>query len=149
MPIDLENLVEAYLHDHIPISGYMGAHVLEANEDRVRIGFPLEPNINHRQTAFGGSIASAATLSAWSLIWVRLREMEPRPRLVIQANTVTYSRPVETEFVATTEPIDDGDWHRFLESLNRRGRGRIDVSSVVSVDSLECSRFLGTFIAIR
>ena len=144
----LAEIVESYLHDHIPISGYMGAHVVEANEDRVCISFPLEPNINHRQTAFGGSIASAATLSAWSLVWVRLRDDVPRPRLVIQANSMTYSRPVEREFIASTEPIDDGDWHRFLESLNRRGRGRIDVSSVVSVDGMECGRFLGTFIAI-
>ena len=47
--------VQTYLHDHIPLSAAMGAGVSQADTEIVRLSAPLEPNLNHRATAFGGS----------------------------------------------------------------------------------------------
>ena len=146
--MSLESEVEAYLHLHIPLSAYMGASVLLADDDSVRIRFPLEPNINHRQTVFGGSESSAAILCAWSLLWVRFRGFEVRPRLVIRSNSFEYTRPIESEFVARTLPVEPREWDKCLAGLERHGVGRIQIRAAVEADGDVCGEFVGTFVAI-
>ena len=140
--------LEAYLHAHIPTSAYMGARVVEATEERVTLSFPLGPNINHRQTVFGGSESSAAILCAWSLLWVRLREHQPRPKLVIRSNSMEYTRPIDSEFTASTLSIDAKEWSRFLLGLERRGKGRLQIRAVVSSGEHVCGEFTGAFVAL-
>ncbi len=146
--MSLESEVEAYLHLHIPMSGYMGASVVSASDDGVLIRFPLEPNVNHRQTVFGGSESSAAILCAWSLLWVRFRGFEVRPRLVIRSNSFEYTRPIESEFVASTSPVAPSEWEKCLAGLERHGVGRIQVRAVVESGGVVCGEFVGTFVAI-
>ena len=50
--------VEDYLHQHIPLSLYMEVKVKQADEYGVTLQAPLEPNINHRSTVFGGSVSA-------------------------------------------------------------------------------------------
>jgi Putative thioesterase (yiiD_Cterm) len=63
--------LELSLHQRIPLSRAMGVAVLEAAPARVALAAPLAPNVNHSGTVFGGSAASVAVLSAWSLVEVR------------------------------------------------------------------------------
>jgi thioesterase domain-containing protein len=62
-----------YLHEHIPLSRAMGVEVVEATWDGVSLRAPLAPNINHRETVFGGSASAVAILAAWALLYVRLQ----------------------------------------------------------------------------
>ncbi len=146
--MDLPRELEDYLHAHIPISEYMGVTVLEANEERVRLHLPLEPNINHRQTVFGGSESAAAILSAWSLLWVRLRNHESHPKLVIRANSIEYTKPIESEFQAETQPISQEEWNKFLVGLERKGKGRIPIRARLLAEDQVCGEFSGTFVAL-
>ena len=146
--MELPRELESYLHTHIPISRHMGVTVLEANEECVRLRLPLEPNINHRQTVFGGSESAAAILSGWSLLWVRLRGREPSPKLVIRSSTMEYDRPIESAFTAATLPIGSEDWQRFMISLERKGKARINLRAVLEVGEVVCGEFCGTFIAL-
>ena len=61
----------------------MQVAVVSAAADAVTLSAPLAPNINHRSTAFGGSVSTLAILSAWSLVNLRLRAEGLRSRLVI------------------------------------------------------------------
>jgi thioesterase domain-containing protein len=126
----------------------MGVSVVEAGDDGVRLRFPLEPNINHRQSAFGGSESSAAILAAWSLLWVRCGVFEERPRLVIASNSMEYLRPVTGEFFAAAVGIQPAAWQRFVGALDRRGIARIQVEAVVEEDGVVCGRFSGVFVGI-
>lgn len=55
-----ENLPEIhlrnYLHDHIPLSKAMGVDAITVSVDEVVLSAPLEPNINHRQTALAAAL---------------------------------------------------------------------------------------------
>ena len=57
--------IKEYLYEHIPLSKAMGVEVVEAVSDRVLLKAPLAPNINHRETVFGGSASALCILSAW------------------------------------------------------------------------------------
>lgn len=58
--------LQQYLHDHIPLSKAMQITVERISPESVTLSAPLAPNINHRDTLFGGSASTAAILAAWS-----------------------------------------------------------------------------------
>lgn len=64
--------LQTYLHAHIPLSGAMQVSVVQAALEGVVLSAPLAPNINHRDTVFGGSASAVASLAAWSLLHTRL-----------------------------------------------------------------------------
>jgi thioesterase domain-containing protein len=127
----------------------MAVTVRSAQPDRVVLAAPLQPNINHRDTAFGGSISALAMLAAWSLLHTRLRRERVAARLVIQRNTVDYERPVAGEFVATATVATELEWQNFLRMLNRKGKARIAVSTTLEYAGLVAASFTGEFVAIR
>jgi thioesterase domain-containing protein len=143
-----EQQVQQYLHEHIPISKAMGVEVVSAAVDRVLLAAPLEPNINHRETVFGGSASAVATLAAWTLLHLRLVENGIAGRLVIQRNSMSYEAPIEGAFTALCTFSDTGAWDRFMRVLKRRNRARITVNTVLECGGKKVAAFEGDFVAI-
>jgi thioesterase domain-containing protein len=141
--------LQDYLHTHIPLSAAMHVTVLAVHADAVTLRAPLEPNINHRETAFGGSASALAILSAWSLLHTRLQAEGVERQLVIQRNTMEYDLPIQGAFEATATLSDPGDWAKFLRMLARKGRSRITVGSVLQFGGRAVGRFSGEFVALR
>ena len=140
--------MEAYLHSNIPLSAAMGVRVKIATPKRVLLFAPLGPNINHHQTVFGGSGVVLATLSAWTLLHVRLVDAHVDAQLVIQRSSMEYQRPIVGDFEAQCAFEDDSAWQRFLTMLNRRGRARMTLEAQLLHDSNEMGAFVGDFVAI-
>ena len=140
--------IERYIHAQIPITAAMGVSVLHADTDRVRLSAPLEPNINHRETVFGGSAAAVATLAAWTLVLLRLRAAELSTRLVISQNSMTYDRPITADFQALAVAKDLKSWDRFTAGIRRKGRGRVTATSGLWLDDERVAGFEGRFVAI-
>lgn len=124
--------LEQYLHQHIPLTQAMQLRVATADARHVVLTAPLEPNINHRSTAFGGSIAAVATLAAWSLVHVRLRAEGLESRLVIHRNSMEYRRPISGPFAARASITDEATWAQFVKTFRRRGKARINVTARVA-----------------
>lgn len=140
--------IETYLHTHIPLSREMGVSVVAVDDQGVRLAAPLLPNINHRSTAFGGSISALAILSAWTLVHVRLQSLPLSSRIVIQSNTVDYLAPIDQDFQAYCPSPADRDWQRFVSALTRRGKGRIQLTAQILAGDRLAGRFSGDYVAI-
>ncbi|MEQ6885703.1 thioesterase domain-containing protein [Salicola sp. Rm-C-2C1-2] len=140
--------IQQYLHEHIPISSAMGVSVLDVASDVVRVEAPLEPNINHRATVFGGSASAVATLAAWSLLHLRVRDAGLDAQLVIQRNVMDYERPIHGSFIAEARLADPQRWERFRKTLERRGRARIRVESVLTFAGESAGHLTGEFVAL-
>lgn len=140
--------VEEYLHVHIPLSQDMEVTVISVGEDAVTLHAPLEPNINHRETVFGGSASALAILAAWSLLYVRLREDGVDARLVIQRNTMEYEKPILGGFTAKSSLEQHESWPRFTRMLARKGVARITVTSVLEHAGQVVGRLSGEFVAL-
>ena len=126
----------------------MGVHVIALTTDEVMLGAPLAPNINHRETVFGGSASALCILAAWSLVHVRLRAAQCDARLVIQRNAMEYLAPVQGEFHARASLRDAADWGAFVRILQRKGRARLGVVSLLESDGALAGRFEGEFVAL-
>lgn len=145
----LEATLEQYLHEHIPITSAMGVRVEVASAERVLLSCPLQPNINHQGSGFGGSIASLATLAGWSWLWVLFREKGLTPKLVVRKSTVEYIAPVMDSFTAELRPPTDQAIRDFWNSFDRRSSARIDLKVEVYCLGEEAAYFEGTFVVIR
>ena len=85
--------LETYLHEHIPLSAAMQLAVEGLGEQGVTLSAPLAPNVNHRNSVFGGSLASLATLAGWSLVHVGLSEIGLPSRVVVMSSQIEYLAP--------------------------------------------------------
>ncbi len=137
-----------YLHKAIPQSLAMQVSVDGISNDYVQLSAPLAPNINHRNSVFGGSASSVAILSAWSLLYTRLAAQGINATLVIQNNTMSYDAPILGRFEASASLVNENDWSRFIKLLLRRGKARIEVQSILNYDNKPAGRLTGSFVAI-
>jgi thioesterase domain-containing protein len=140
--------VEAYLHSNIPLSAAMGVQVKVATPERVLLFAPLRPNINHHRTVFGGSGVVLATLSAWTLLHLRLSLEQLDAQLVIQRSSMEYERPIPGDFEALCGFADESVWQRFRLTLERRGRARMTLNAHLLHASHEMGSFVGDFVAL-
>ena len=139
--------LESYLHDHIPLAKAMAVSVAEASQGRVVLAAPLAPNINHRDTVFGGSASAVVILAAWSMLHVRLSAEGLGSRLVIQRNTMDYLAPMAGTFTAVAEAPPAPAWGAFVRMLQRKGIARIEQTSVLHWDGRPAGQLQGEFVA--
>lgn len=140
--------LEAYLHEHIPLSLAMQVSVLEATPEHVILCAPLAPNINHRETVFGGSATALTILSSWTLLHSKLTTSGFKCTLVIQRNTMSYEKAVTGSFSAKATAPSAEAWQSFTRVLQRKGRARITVSSVLLQEGDAAGYFEGDFVAL-
>jgi thioesterase domain-containing protein len=95
--------------------------VRSATPDGVEFFAPLAPNINHRDTVFGGSASAIAILAAWSALYVRMRAEMRAGRIVIRRNKMSYERPIIDDFTARSAPPEAAAWAKAIATL---GKGR-------------------------
>lgn len=136
------------LHEQVPLARAMQVTVVERSDERVILSAPLAPNVNLHDTAFGGSIATLATLAAWTLVGVFLEDRKIDASIVVRRNSVDFLAPVRSTFIAQTEPVTHEAWTRFESILTRRGLARVKVQATVQCEGELCARFDGEFVAI-
>ncbi len=141
--------VEVYLHRHIPLSAAMGVRVAECTAAGVTLAAPLEPNVNHRATVFGGSISAVAILAAWSWLHFALRGAGESARLVIQSNRIEYLAPIAGDFTARCEGVDPERLRVFIATFRRHGRARLEVTARLDYQGTAAATFAGDYVAVR
>lgn len=148
MPALTPQALQDYLYSHIPLSKAMAVEVRTATPQGVCLAAPLAPNINHRDTVFGGSASAVAILSAWALLHVSLLDANIKARLVIQKNSMSYDLPMPGDFSAEATAPAPEKWQRFLATLLKHKRARISVRSILKCEGQQVGQFEGDFVAI-
>lgn len=143
----IEADLQAYLHRQIPLSAAMHVSVVSATLDSVVLSAPLEPNINHKRTAFGGSVSALGILAAWSIVHLRLAAEGLDSEVVIQSNRMDYERPILGSFTAASSLADPSAWPAFAKLLARRKRARIEARSLLTYEGEVAGNLTGRFVA--
>lgn len=140
--------LQQYLHDHMPLSKAMQVSVVSVDKESVVLRAPLAPNINHCDTVFGGSASAIAILAAWSLLHTRLSSSGISSRLLIQRNTMDYLHPIAGDFTARAFIGQPESWSRFVATLTRKGKARINVTSELEHAGRVAGSLNGEFVAL-
>lgn len=146
--------LEALLRREIPLSRSMGATVSRLDDRILELAAPLGPNINHKRTAFGGSLYSLATLAAWGTVRQLLEEAGMEAHVVIREGGLSYLKPVAGEFRARCERPSGAEAERFRQALARKGKARLALRCEVRAASAPAEEapaavFQGVFAASR
>ena len=145
---ELARELQAVLHHEIPISREMGLMVHEYDGETLSLGAPLAPNVNHKATAFAGSLNAVATLAGWGSVWLVLTEHGLRGTVVIQESTTRYLLPVAYDFTASCRVPPAEEVERFLAGLRRRGKARLSLTvNILNGDGRVAVSFTGMYVA--
>ncbi len=146
-----EIILQNYLLQNIPISAAMGVKVDLASTQQVILNAPLANNINHKKTAFGGSLHAVATLACWSLLHLNLLKLsEDHFQIVIASSEVAYLAPVISDFTADCRMVDleSLEWNRFVKMFQKKGKGRIKLNAIILQENQLCVEYSGVFVAL-
>ena len=138
----------AYMHSCIPLVTQMQVKSPLLDESGLSLSAPLAPNINHERTAFGGSLVSLATLACWGYLWLLLED-EPRMHMVVNEANMRYLKPVTGALTARCAAPDAPALRKFLDTLDRRGKARLELKAAITQDGVLCAEYAGSFVAYR
>ncbi|HKT37128.1 MAG TPA: thioesterase domain-containing protein [Ktedonobacterales bacterium] len=140
--------LQEVLHHEIPLSRQIGLVAQDYDGECLALRAPLAPNINHKSTAFAGSLNATATLAGWGLTWLLLREQGLRGVIVIHESNARYELPVADDFVATCRRPPERAVERFLAALRRRGKARLALTvEILDAAGRVAVVFTGSYVA--
>jgi thioesterase domain-containing protein len=144
--------LESILHHDIPLTRDMGLKVLDWHDQQLRLHLPLEANVNHKSTMFGGSLYCGAVLAGWGWLHLRLREEGIEDgHIVIQEGQISYPLPVTTDAIAICQAPSAAVWKKFLAMYQRYGRARLTLHSRIVNEGAEeeAVTFTGQYVLHR
>jgi len=145
--LDLKQ-TEQIVHFKIPISKEIGVSLERFDTSGLIIKAPLINNINHNQTAFGGSLNAVAALSCWTFLYLMLSQTEEKyPQIIIQKSSINYLKPVTTDFQAICAWPEQTIINRFQTMYHRKKRARIELASKIFAGNEPAVVFNGIFVA--
>lgn len=140
--------LEDYMRRTIPLVTQMQVQVAGYDAAGLTLSAPLAPNINHEQTAFGGSLASLATLACWGWLWLLLED-EPNMHMVVNEAHIRYLKPVTGVLSARCTAPVAAEQSKFLEMLARRGKARLELKAEITEHGVLRAEYTGSFVAYR
>ena len=144
----LQELQETLLRE-IPITRHLGLRVDGYKNEQLILSAPLAANINHKQTAFAGSLTGLATLAGWGRLWLLLREYGIPGKVVIQDSTSSYRQPVKSDFVAICQPLSSEQATKIAIALERHSKARAELKVEIRSDDVAAMSFKGRYVMFR
>ena len=138
---------EEFLHARIPLTRAMGLRVIAHDDAGFTVAAPVALNSNHLGTAFGGSINAVATLAAYGLLWLELRD-EPAD-VVIRDSSIRFLRPIHQAITAVCARPDPAEIATFKASVRANGNARISLHVHVEENDATAAVLHATFVAVR
>ncbi|KMT22460.1 YiiD C-terminal domain-containing protein [Clostridium cylindrosporum] len=140
---------EKLLHEQIPITKAMGISVIEFTPSKVKVSAKFEPNINHKSTAFGGSINTLMTICGWGMVFITIKKIDPEAHIVIQKSNINYLLPITGDFTAECNLADEESKKRFIQMYNKHGKGRLNLKVSCYEDDTLLADYHGQYIAFK
>lgn len=146
----LPDELQRKLENEIPITKTLGFKITSLSQEMALCVLPLEPNINHKKTLFGGSQYAGCALACYSLFLFNVRALnEVTNNIVVSHAEISYKKPASDDVHIEASWPSEQERVRFLESLKRKGKSRVRLLARVKDNSdLLLSEFQGDFVVI-
>ncbi len=143
------NELQATLEREIPMSAQMGIRVHEGGLEGLVMRLPLDPNRNHQQTAFAGSLNALCTIAGWGYVFLLLRELGRSGSIVIHRSTIKYLQPVTSlEIYAHCKPATEAESQYFLEMLDDKGQTKLELAVEIPGRLGPAVSFKGSYVVL-
>lgn len=148
--MDIAKHLTEFMDTHLPIAADLGIQLAHYQGDQLVLSAPLEPNINDKATAFGGSIYCVCVMSCWGMVYLKAKEHGiTSPNIVVSHAEIDYMRPVAGEIVAKCQLESADSFEPFFEAHKEKGKAKIKLNSVVEHNNKTAVKFFGHYALIQ
>ncbi|QLY24113.1 YiiD C-terminal domain-containing protein [Bdellovibrio sp. KM01] len=134
MEIDSQDLIQI-LSDNIKLYEHLGITVETLNSHRAVLKVDLQKNLNHKGTAFGGSLYATGVMSAYALVLAGLKYYKiETENIVIAKGVIEYLRPIDSDFRILCEFPSLEEEKSFYQELQDKKRVRRDLKVQIFKD---------------
>lgn len=142
----IKSLEKTY-HEKIPISKHMDIKVLDYDGSKLTLCAPLSNNINHQNSAFGGSLFSLAALAGWGLLQLKLDEEKLDCNTVIAGGEVSYQAPVFNDFTCECN-LSNQSFLQTIEKLENKNKASLELESQILCNGISSMKFKGRYVIV-
>ena len=140
-------ILQNKLHSEIPLTKLMELKIRNYNNSELVTTAPLHININDKGTAFGGSLSTLTTISAWSLCWLISKELSFNSNnIVIIKNETNFRKPVTKDIVCHTKKPSNEEIEILKNKLLTKKSASIRIESQIIENNEICVDFLGYYV---
>lgn len=141
----IEQKLTQFFAEHLPLAGNMGIEVTYYDGQQLQLSAPIEPNINDKLTAFGGSLYCLAVLSCWGMAYLQTEEAGINCNLVVARAEIDYLRPVSTDVFTAVCEIEAAGVNNLLTEFSQKGKAKIALSATIMQNDKIAVRFQGQY----
>ncbi len=126
----------------------MGIEVEKYDGNILRLSAPLTPNINDKQTAFGGSLFCVCVLSCWGMVYLKTQEKAITCNQVVTDSNISYLKPVGGKIIAECKSPSNEELESFFSAYEAKGKSKISLQSKIVCDNKTAVNFSGQYAII-
>jgi thioesterase domain-containing protein len=135
------------LYNEIPLTKMMELQIKDYNINELITTAPLEPNINDKGTAFGGSLSTLSIISAWSLCWLISKELGfDSNNIVIIKNETSFRKPVTNDIICHKKKPSLQEIKILKQKLENKKSASIKIEAQIIEDGKICVDFVGYYV---
>ncbi len=141
--------IDRFLLQHVPISQAMGIYLHHHDADELALAAPLLPNLNDKQSAFGGSLAALCSLCGWAVVYMLLEErhLNGLTDIAIAQCDLQFRAPVRHELIARCPWPDTTRRQALLDEYAQRQKLSLSLEIKVLGEDLTAVTFNGRYVA--
>lgn len=145
----MQTLVD-YLRNHVPLTREIDICAGSQTDQWLELIAPLRPNLNDKQTAFGGSLATLCTLSGWCVCSMLCRKLTQKADIAVIDSQIRYQWPVKGDPIVARAGVPSIEAQQvFIEKLQKEGRARLNINVVVKEGDTTAVSFAANYYARR
>jgi len=122
----------AELQRDIPLAGFMQLEAVAWDGHALTLKAPLQPNINDKNTAFAGALASLVTVTGWAALMLWSREHLGACQVAVYESEIKYRYPVSQDFSATAELPDAESLAAIALQIRSKGKARAHLNVAIA-----------------
>lgn len=138
-----------YIFKNIPITKAMGFKITSLSMDEVIVTAPINNNINHRGSAFGGSIDSLFLTTGWAFIRFLIDHYVPTPIIVGSKGSTKFLKPILDDFESNLIIPDKKYIEQFISTFERFGKARIQLDAEIKKENIRYAEFVGDYVVVK
>ena len=138
-----------FFKTHLPITQFMDMDVESYDGKTLILRAPLGPNINDKQTAFGGSLYNAAVMACWGMAHLKTLEAGIECNQVVTKGSIEYKAPVHGDIRAICQAPSQAVLEQFIAHFKHKGRSRITLNAVIECSGKTAVEFEGTYAILK
>ncbi len=138
-----------FFKKNLPITQFMEMDVESYDGKTLILHAPLNPNINDKQTAFGGSLYNASVMACWGMAYLKTQEAGIVCNQVVTKACIEYKAPVQGAIRAICQAPDDETIEEFITAFKNKGRARITLQANIECSGRLAVEFEGCYAILK